>query len=219
MPILNDQGRVERIILITRDITEQKQAEEVMRKWERVSAVGELAAGIAHEIRNPLTTLKGFVQLLKRGPIKPAFLELMHSELSRIELVTNEFLILAKPQATNYQSQDLTLILESVITVLNTQAIMSNTHIRMEIKIGRPMINGDINHLKQVFINLLKNAIEAMPEGGEIGVKVLSSDSNKVIIQFIDQGIGIPEEILPKLGEPFYSLKGKRNRLRVNNQL
>ena len=209
MPILNDQGRVERIILITRDITEQKQAEEVMRKWERVSAVGELAAGIAHEIRNPLTTLKGFVQLLKRGPIKPAFLELMHSELSRIELVTNEFLMLAKPQATNYQSQDLTLILESVITVLNTQAIMSNTHIRMEIKIGRPMINGDINHLKQVFINLLKNAIEAMPEGGEIGVKVLSSDSNKVIIQFIDQGIGIPEEILPKLGEPFYSLKEK----------
>ena len=96
---------------------------------------------------------------------------------------------------------------------------MSNTHIRMEIKIGPPMINGDINHLKQVFINLLKNAIEAMPEGGEIGVKVLSSDSNKVIIQFIDQGIGIPEEILPKLGEPFYSLKGKRNWFRVNNQL
>ena len=80
-----------------------------MRKWERVSAVGELAAGIAHEIRNPLTTLKGFVQLLKRGPDKPEYLELMHSELSRIELVTNEFLILAKPQATNYQSQDLTL--------------------------------------------------------------------------------------------------------------
>ncbi len=209
MPIRDDQGHIDSIILICRDITEQKKAGEIISKWERVSAVGELAAGIAHEIRNPLTTLTGFVQLLKAEVENTEYLDLMHSELSRIELVTNEFLMLAKPQVTKYQEVDLTSILNTVITMLNTQAIMSNTYIRMEIEIDRPMIKADGNHLKQVFINLLKNAIESMPKGGEILVKVQPSENNKVIIQFIDQGIGIQQELLPKLGEPFYSLKEK----------
>lgn len=209
MPIRDNQGHVDSIVLICRDITEQKKAEEIIRKWERVSAVGELAAGIAHEIRNPLTTLTGFVQLLKRDEDNGPYLDMMHSELSRIELVTNEFLMLAKPQATTYQKEDLSSILHSVITMLNTQAIMSNTYIRMEIEIDRPTIHGDGNHLKQVFINVLKNAVESMPKGGEILVKVQPYKMNQVRIQFIDQGIGIPEELLPKLGEPFYSLKEK----------
>jgi len=137
------------------------------------------------------------------------YLDLMNSELSQIEQITNKFLMLAKPQVTKYQEEDLTFILKSVITMLNTQPNMSNTFIRMEIEIDRPMIKGDSNQLKQVFINMLKNANESMTEGGEILVKVQPSENNKVIIQFIDQGIGIPQELLPKLGEPFYSLKEK----------
>jgi len=205
MPIRDDQGLVDSIVLICRDITEQKKAEDIIRKWERVSAVGELAAGIAHEIRNPLTTLTGFVQLLERNDENSAYLDMMHSELSRIELVTNEFLMLAKPQVTKYQEENLISILKSVITMLNTQAIMVNTYIRLELEIAQPMIKGDGNHLKQVFINVLKNAIESMPSGGEILVKVQPYEMNKVRIQFIDQGNGIPQELLPKLGEPFYS--------------
>lgn len=209
MPIRDSQGHVDSIVLICRDITEQKKAEDIIRKWERVSAVGELAAGIAHEIRNPLTTLTGFVQLLERNEGNSAYLDMMHSELSRIELVTNEFLMLAKPQVTKYQEENLLCILESVITMLNTQAILVNTYIRLELEIEQPIIKGDGNHLKQVFINVLKNAIESMPNGGEIVVKVQPYESNKVRIQFIDQGNGIPQELLPKLGEPFYSLKEK----------
>jgi PAS domain S-box-containing protein len=209
MPIRDNQGHVDSIVLFCRDITEHKKTEEIIRKWERVSAVGELAAGIAHEIRNPLTTLTGFVQLLKRDEENGPYLDLMHSELSRIELVTNEFLMLAKPQVTKYQKENLISILDSVITMLNTQAIMSNTYIRMEVEIDRPTIHGDGNHLKQVFINVLKNAIESMPNGGDILVKVQPYKVNQVSIQFIDQGMGIPEELLPKLGEPFYTLKEK----------
>lgn len=209
MPIRDNQGHVDSIVLICRDITEQKKAEEIIRKWERVSAVGELAAGIAHEIRNPLTTLTGFVQLLERNEKNSAYLDMMHSELSRIELVTNEFLMLAKPQVTKYQEENLVLILQSVITMLNTQAIMVNTYIRLELELEVPIIKGDGNHLKQVFINVLKNAIESMPNGGDIVVKVQSHETNQVRIQFIDQGNGIPQELLPKLGEPFYSLKEK----------
>lgn len=209
MPIRDHQGHVDSIVLICRDITEQKKAEDIIRKWERVSAVGELAAGIAHEIRNPLTTLTGFVQLLERNEENSVYLDMMHSELSRIELVTNEFLMLAKPQVKKYQEENLICILKSVITMLNTQAIMVNTFIRLELEIAQPMIKGDGNHLKQVFINVLKNAIESMPSGGEILVKVQPYETNKVRIQFIDQGYGIPQELLPKLGEPFYSLKEK----------
>jgi PAS domain S-box-containing protein len=210
MPICNKLGRSEKIVLISRDITEQKEAEEILRKWERTSAIGEMAAGIAHEICNPLTALKGFVQLLKRGIVNPKYLDLMQSELAQIELVTDEFLILAKPQAKKYQRQNLIPILDSAINVMQqTQAAKCNTQILTEMNIDRLMINGDCNHLKLVFINLLKNAIEAMPEGGDILVRVRHANSKGAFIQIIDHGVGIPEEIIPKLGEPFYSLKEK----------
>ncbi|MEW9672637.1 PAS domain S-box protein [Ammoniphilus sp. 3BR4] len=208
IPVLKE-GELIRVDGVITDITEQRKTEELLRKWERVSVVGEMAAGIAHEIRNPLTTLKGFLQLLQKQTDDPKYFELMRSELERIEMVTNEFLMLAKPQAKQYIPVDINSLLEGIITIYNTQAIIKKIHISLETDQHKPFILGDPNQLKQLFINLLKNSLESMEKGGEILVKVSAAEDQQTLIQVIDQGCGIPEELIPKLGEPFYTLKEK----------
>ncbi|WP_164984989.1 PAS domain S-box protein [Ammoniphilus sp. CFH 90114] len=208
IPVMKE-GQLTRIDGIITDITEQRKTEELLRKWERVSAVGEMAAGIAHEIRNPLTTLKGFLQLLQKQTDDPKYFTLMRSELERIEMVTNEFLMLAKPQAKQYIPIDVVVLLDGIITIYNTQAIIKKIQITLETDGTSPQILGDPNQLKQLFINLLKNSLESMTKGGNIVVKVASQENNQVLIQVIDQGCGIPEELISKLGEPFYTLKEK----------
>lgn len=203
------EGRLVRVDGIISDMTEQRKTEELLRKWERVSAVGELAAGIAHEIRNPLTTLKGFLQLLRKETDNPMYFDLMRSELDRIEMVTNEFLMLAKPQAIQHKAIELVQLLDAVVTLFNTQAILKNIYIILQVTSPIPPIMGDSNHLKQVFINILKNALESMPGGGTIKVLVSHQEGNPVNIEIQDEGCGIPEELIPKLGEPFYTLKEK----------
>lgn len=99
MPVLGEDGELQYIVVVSRDVSERKQAEELLRRTEKLSVVGELAAGVAHEIRNPLTTLKGFIQLLKREHPSMSHTDLLLDELDRIEGITNQLLSLAKPQA------------------------------------------------------------------------------------------------------------------------
>ncbi|GMA57967.1 hypothetical protein GCM10025858_24700 [Alicyclobacillus sacchari] len=103
VPILNEQGDTIHYLKVAEDITEIKHTEELLRKSEMLSAVGELAAGIAHEIRNPLTALKGFTKLIRTGSHSEAYLEIMHQELERIESIINELLVLSKPQAVHFR--------------------------------------------------------------------------------------------------------------------
>jgi two-component system, sporulation sensor kinase E len=193
---------------ISKDITNRKRAEELLRKSDKLAVVGQLAAGVAHEIRNPLTALKGFVQLLKpEMPEKEQYFKIMLSELDRIEAIINEFLVLAKPQAVKYEERDVRLLLEDIIALFQMEAVMNNVEIFMESAPDVPLIHCEENQLKQVFINILKNAIEAMPNGGTVAIRVESHPPDKVLIRFADQGVGIPEERIPKLGEPFYTTK------------
>ncbi len=196
--------------LIIRDITERKRSEEMLLKSEKLSAVGQLAAGVAHEIRNPLTALKGFAQLLTSACGDPAkrYLDIMQNELDRIDVILNELLILAKPQAVRFRPQPIGTVLQEVITLLSTQAIMKNVVIESSVDPRGPMVNCEKNQLKQVFVNIIKNAIEAMPNGGRLSITA-ETDSDMVCIQFSDEGEGIPEELIPKLGEPFFTTKEK----------
>jgi len=207
LPIIVN-GEIVGVYGIAKDISELKQAEEFLRKSDRVSAIGQLAAGIAHEIRNPLTSVKGFLQFLQEQSSDQEFFEIMRREIDRIELITNEFLILAKPQAKSYSYLSIDTILTGFIPLVETQAKMSNIDINMQIDEDLPVIYCDGNQIKQVFLNVIKNAMEAMSSGGLITFTVKKKEGYlQILIE--DQGCGIPRERLVRIGEPFYSTKEK----------
>ncbi|PZD95445.1 histidine kinase [Paenibacillus sambharensis] len=209
LPIENEDGEIIHYLKVSEDITERKKTEELLRKSEMLSAVGELAAGIAHEIRNPLTALKGFVQLMKAQGGNETYISIMLSEFDRIEHIINELLLLSKPKIINFQPQNLLMILNDVLLLIDTQALLNKVTIHTELDAGHPYVHCVENQLKQVFINLFKNAIEAMPEGGNIYVRVTRKDDGDIIMSIRDEGCGIPADKLPRLGEPFFTTKEK----------
>ncbi|MFD1705936.1 PAS domain S-box protein [Siminovitchia sediminis] len=191
--------------IVIRDLTEQKKTEELIHRTEKLSVVGQLAAGIAHEIRNPLTAIKGFTQLLRKESHNDYF-EVMLSELERIEEIVSDLLILAKPQPSKTEKVHIGALIEDTIDLFKSEALLRNVEIHSHIQLTHQCIEGEADKLKQVYINLIKNAIEAMPDGGTIEISAYP-ENGKIITQIKDSGIGIPDERLSKLGEPFYSTK------------
>jgi two-component system sporulation sensor kinase A len=211
-PILEEKGHILGTVITFKDITALKKTQELLIKSDKLSAVGQLAAGVAHEIRNPLTALKGFLQLLmKTKSVKEQYyIEIMQKELQRIEFIVNEFLFVSKPQATNFDIRTVDSIVMSTIELLQPQALLDNIQIEADIEPGLPLVSCDERQIKQVFINILKNALESMEEGGLMRIEVAADPIKRnITIRFIDQGCGIAPERLPKLGEPFYSTKEK----------
>ncbi|WP_225983712.1 MULTISPECIES: PAS domain S-box protein [Bacillaceae] len=197
-------------LTIFRDVTDKIRMEEQLKKSDTLNVVGELAAGIAHEIRNPMTALKGFIQLLE-GSLNGEFstyFQVISSELQRIETIITDFLILAKPQAVSYQIKQVNNTIENTLDLLSAQASMHNIQFHTHFS-KIPPIHCESNQLKQVFINLIKNAIEAMPTGGFIDITTELFFDSHVLISIQDYGTGIPETVLDKLGEPFYTTKEK----------
>jgi two-component system, sporulation sensor kinase A len=193
--------------IILRDITERKKTQELLLQSEKLSIAGQLAAGIAHEVRNPLTTIKGFLQLLEFEIENKNYLRIIQSEMDRIELILSELLVLAKPQDTKFHTENLKLLIEDVTTLYDAQANMKNVQMDIVHDSGFLMMRCDKNQLKQVLINFLKNAIEAMPNGGNIKIETTKLGENKVKILIQDTGTGIPQHILKKIGQPFFTTK------------
>ena len=213
-PIFNEQNEVECYVTVGRDVTDRVKNDDALRNLDRLSIIGQLAAGVAHEIRNPLTSLKGFSKLLKSTLDKEKqdnYLSIIMNELDRIDMIVNEFMSLAKPQAIQFERKGLHSILDSTINILHPQALLHNVQI----------INHDYNQandiellcspnqLKQVFVNFLKNAIESMPSGGNVHVYVEKLTGKRVQISFSDEGIGIDSHVMGYLGTPFYTTKDK----------
>ncbi|WP_226645243.1 PAS domain-containing sensor histidine kinase [Mesobacillus subterraneus] len=205
--IVND--RIAGIICNSRDITELRQTEERLRRTDKLSVVGELSASVAHEIRNPLTSLKGLVQLLQMEDEKhQLYYQIMIDELNRINHIVSELLLLAKPQQIKYTEADMQVILHDVISLLKSEASLHNIQIEFQVQSHPVMIECEPNQLKQLFINIVKNAIEASSAGDVVTISLQSHD-NKVTVIVKDEGVGISKELLERIGEPFYSSKEK----------
>lgn len=192
-----------------KDITEKLEMEEQLRKSDTLNVIGELAAGIAHEIRNPMTALKGFIQLLE-GSVKEdhtMYFNVITTELSRIDSIINEFLILAKPQAVKFVEKDISQIMKETVDLLSAQAVLHNVQFRTYYEQNLPRVFCESNQMKKVFINIIKNAIEVMPKGGYITVSIQKESDQRVHISIGDEGTGIPAHKIKKLGEPFYTTK------------
>ncbi|MBM6618109.1 PAS domain-containing sensor histidine kinase [Bacillus suaedaesalsae] len=196
-------------LAILNDVTRRIEMEERLKKSDTLNVVGELAAGIAHEIRNPMTALKGFIQLLEAN-VKEDFtlyFDVITSELKRIESIITEFLILAKPQAIQYQKRNIEKIVKDTVDLLTPQAALNNIQLYLNVEEELPELYCEPNQLKQVFINILKNGIEVMPEGGFISVSIHRDNKDTIKVSFQDRGCGIPKEKIKRLGEPFYTTK------------
>lgn len=205
LPLFEDK-----IMIIVRDITERKITTELLKKSDTLNAVGQLAAGVAHKVRNPLTVIKGFVQLLQQEVGKDKeYLSLILSEISSIETVLQEFLSIAKPNAAVFEPKNLCTILDNVVDLISTQAIMKNIRIALNMDDENLLIECCEIQLKQVFYSILQNSIEAIQNGQEIIINVKKHNSTEVKICILDKGVGIPSERIKRLGEPFYSTKEK----------
>lgn len=162
LPLLQDK-----IMIIVRDITERKKAEELLNKSDTLAAIGQLAAGVAHEVRNPLTVIKGFIQLFQiNKEDQEKYFDLMLSEIERIEAILQEFLSIAKTDEINTEKKNIYQIFKNVVSLINTKAIMTNIQVELFTDSKEIIIECSENQLKQVFINILQNSIEAMLNGG-----------------------------------------------------
>jgi diguanylate cyclase (GGDEF)-like protein/PAS domain S-box-containing protein len=170
-PVLGKNGEPEFFIVVGRDITEKRITEEQLTKAEKLSIVGQLAAGVAHEVRNPLTSIKGFIKLLEQGSNNKEYFEIMFKEFDKIEGILNEFLTLAKPQEIQLKKVNIQTIFNDVTILLKSEANMRNVEITQEYQPNLPQVLCDVNQIKQVFINIIKNSIEAIPNGGFVKIE------------------------------------------------
>jgi signal transduction histidine kinase len=186
---------------------------EDLRQKEKLALVGQLATSIGHEIRNPLAALKGFTQLQhEKYPEDREFFKIMENEIERINVIVNDLMFLGTPKTLTLLKHDIKEIIEYVVKILNPIAQYNNVNIKMNIN-DLPLITSDQNQLKQVFINLIKNAIEAMPLGGDICISAKINGSESIVILIEDEGQGIEEEKLTKIGQPFFTTKEDGNGL------
>ncbi|SDW77630.1 ATP-binding protein [Paenibacillus sp. CF384] len=202
------QGRGEQagVVINFTDLTQRKEQESFIVESEKLAMAGQLAAGIAHEIRNPLTAIKGFMKLFQNGITKMEYVTIITSEVVRMEGIINELLLLAKPQISRFQATDLSELLTGVYTLLESQAHLNNVDIKLHFAEPELHIYCDESQIKQVFINLIKNAIEATEGGGEIQITV-ERVGNQLMTSIADNGCGIPGDVLEQVGSPFFTTK------------
>ncbi|UYZ22356.1 ATP-binding protein [Mesobacillus jeotgali] len=206
-------GETVEVIGTTIDITKEKIREKQAQQMEKLSVVGELAAGIAHEIRNPLTSLKGFAKIVKESVTDQKlipYLDIMLDEMDRINQIVNEFMFIAKPnENVHFQFMNFSKLITDCIHFMEPQANLKSIKIEFDVKV-EIILDCDRNQMKQVLINLLQNAIEATEDNGHfISVSLDEAGGESVMVTIRDKGCGIPESRLKRLFEPFYSTKEK----------
>jgi two-component system, sporulation sensor kinase B len=192
-------------------LKETKLLKELQRA-EKMNAIGQLAASVAHEIRNPMTVVKGFLQIFlsKDGLSEEEhmYVKLMLEEMNRAEKIINEYLSLAKPDLEFSEKVNAGELAHKVMDLMNSYALMSKSIVMKTHVSGDVYIKGNVSELKQVLINILKNGIEAMKDGGTLSLTV-REEGHSGIFEIFDTGIGMSEDELQRLGTAFYSLKEK----------
>ena len=195
---------------------------EELRQKEKLAVIGQMAAGIGHEIRNPLSSLKGFAQLQhERSPSTNEFYPIMIQEIDRINSIVNDLMYLGKPKEIKFEKASIEEIIAYTLSITQQQAEMHGVKIETFMEGPLPPVECDGKQLKQVFLNLIKNAIESMAEGGRIKINVKIVESQRMFISIQDEGCGIADSNILNLGEPFFTTKkdGTGLGLMVTNQI
>ncbi|WP_017755289.1 ATP-binding protein [Calidifontibacillus oryziterrae] len=199
---------------VTSKIVEDTIHHELVQKQlirnEKLEAVSHLASSISHEVRNPLTTSRGFMQLLREEDVPERYInyiDISIAEMDRAEAIIRDYLTFAKPLPEKIETFQVKVELQRALDVIQPLANMNNVIIRSHLCNG--MIKGEKSRFQQCFVNLFKNAIEAMPNGGELTVHT-DVEGSTMTIFIADTGIGMTEEQVSRLGEPYFSTKGMK---------
>lgn len=198
----------EGLTVFFRDITVLKRQQLELARLERLNLIGQLAAGISHEIRNPLTTVKGFLQLFgskSNYAQDKEYMELMISEIDRANEIITNFLSLAKADLDNVKPKNINEVINKVFPMLQADAFTNNKEVVVDLNI-LPDIMINENEIKQLILNLVRNGLEVTPEHGSVIISTYLQE-DKVVLAIKDHGTGIPREIQEKIGTPFFTTK------------
>ena len=209
-PLLDQERELIGYIVSFQDLTEIKRLEEEIRLKDRMAAIGRMASGIAHEIRNPLAAMRGSVEILRSHLALPdpdeRLLDILIRESDRLNKFVEDFLIFAKPAQCARKPLDLVPLLhDSVLLLKNSPEVRDKHRVELNIATQQIPIFGDADRLRQVFWNLAQNALRAMPSGGTLTVAARAAEKGGGEIMFQDTGTGMTEEQKANLFQPFHS--------------
>ena len=213
-PLRGAEGEALGVVLVAKDVSEIKKLESRMQQSEKLSAVGQLAAGVAHEINNPLGVILGFAQGMARQTKVGDPLELpiksIEREALRCKNLVQDLLTFARTSHSDREGMDLNATIEQAMSLVRTQIKMGRVILKVDLGAGLPMILGNKNQIQQVVMNLAKNAIDAMPNGGALTIKtelIESAPQSWVCLEVSDTGTGIPAPLQARIFEPFFTTK------------
>ena len=221
-PLQDRQGTFSGTILLLRDLRHQRELEEDLKRADRLATLGTLAAGLAHEIKNPLGGIKGAAQLLRRraesDPSVRDYTDIMIREVNRVNQLIEQLLDLSRPTELNLEALNIHEVLEDVLMLEGQSEAAQKYHIKKNFDPSLPAIRGDRSRLTQVFLNLVKNAFQSMEQPGSVTVATrvetdfhIRGNGNRrrrlIWVDIADQGAGIRDEDLPHIFSPFFTTK------------
>ncbi|HMM22232.1 MAG TPA: ATP-binding protein [Selenomonadales bacterium] len=207
-PVYDDLGNMIAVEGIIRDITSRKQLEQELQRLDRLNIVGQMAANIGHEIRNPMTTVRGYLQVMERKKEFVAYkedFELLLAELDRANALITEYLSLSKNRLVELKPTQLNTILTSLFPLIQADANSNNQIVRLEIE-KSPDVLVDDREIRQLVLNLVRNGLEVMSKGKTLTIKTYTTHDH-VVLAIQDEGPGISSEVLDKIGLPFFTTK------------
>ena len=208
--ILSEDGDFVGTMYILHDLTQIKSLQEAVQKQEKMAAIGNLAAGVAHEVRNPLSSIKGYAtyfgSLFEEGSDKKKAADVMTAEVERLNRVISELLEIARPSDIKPKKTDISFLLKSSLRLIQQEAEAEGVEIKTTVAAKIPPLYLDPDRITQALINLYINALQAMPEGGILTISA-SEEGSGVVITVADTGFGITDDKTSKIFDPYYTTK------------
>lgn len=211
-PLTADDGRLSGALVVIKDAASLKETERRIQQLEILAGIGELAAGTVHEIRNPLTSISGFVQLLRARAARQNdqtsidYCGLITEEISHINSILSDFLTLAKPQEVRFTRVNIVQLIHDLLNLMYGEAMLSQIAIAHRLPPGPLWVCGNGEKIKEVLINICRNAFQAMTAGGTLTITA-DADNDTVHVAVTDDGHGVPETISAQIFKPFFTTK------------
>lgn len=196
------------LLFVLTDITESNLLQKELSRLDRLNLIGEMAAGIAHEIRNPMTTVHGFLQVAKGNNVSNDIIDLMLDELNRANSIITEFLNLAKNKVSDKRMQNINTIIEAILPLISAEATRNSKQIIHQLR-DCSEIYVDEKEIRQLILNMALNGLDAMDAGGKLIIETYEENEQAVVLKIEDQGSGMSPEVLEKIGTPFFTTKEK----------